>query len=219
MTSRQLLLVVLFALPACASEAPSASSKSAQPSSTTYVYTCPDGYRFTVVYGDGKRANLQLPGAELKLRRVEWGWGDRYADGDTVLSTKGKVAALEGLGLEHRGCQAERARDVWEAAKLRGADFRAVGSARAWWLEIDNRGLTVFAGDDGATRVALKTPPPSRDGASGVVTYRVETSTHALSVIVEERRCSDTETGDAFPKTVFVTVDGRTYQGCGTIIN
>ena len=103
--------------------------------------------------------------------------------------------------------------DPWQNARERGIDFRAVGQEPGWYLEIDNeKSMRLFY--DYAERQAT-TPVPVPVSSGGTTTYDAVTEAHRLRVNIEERECSDTMSGEPFPRTVTVTIDGRTLRGCG----
>ena len=103
--------------------------------------------------------------------------------------------------------------DPWEAAKERGIEFRALGQEPGWYLEIDD-GTSMRLVYDYAEREAI-TPVPDPTVEGGTTTYDAKTEAHHLRVVIEERPCSDVMSGQRFPRTVTVSIDGRTLMGCG----
>jgi uncharacterized membrane protein len=110
-----------------------------------------------------------------------------------------------------------QSRDPWRDAEARGIDFRAVGQEPGWYVEIaDGRSLRLVY-DYGEREVVTAV-------AGGVVeqgnaTYRSTTSSPAVVVSVDDRSCADGMSGQPFPSTVTVTVDGRALRGCGRALN
>jgi putative lipoprotein len=104
-------------------------------------------------------------------------------------------------------------RDPWVEASGRGIDFRAVGQEPGWYLEIDNEHVMHLVYDY-AERTAT-TPVPAPVVSSEGVSYTAVTDAHRLAVVIEPRPCSDAMSGQPFPSTVTVTIDGRTLRGCG----
>ena len=74
--------------------------------------------------------------------------------------SKGDEAMLEVGKKRHVHCKNNRAEAIWEDAKLRGVDFRAVGNEPGWHLELTAGEKVVFVGDYGTTRQEF--PPLSR---------------------------------------------------------
>lgn len=129
------------------------------PAAQTYVYECPDGFGF-VVRIEGETAWLFLPRKTLSLPHVASGSGARYSDGTVSYWGKGEEALLEAGDEVHRGCRNDRAKAIWEQAKLDGVDFRAVGNEPGWTLEIRWRERIVFVGDYGRSRYEFPAPEP-----------------------------------------------------------
>src|SRR5690606_15932024 len=57
--------------------------------------------------------------------------------------------------------------------------------------------------------------PMPEAGEAGERRYRSRPGGHDLRVVVEEDPCEDVMSGEAFPATVTVVLDGREYRGCG----
>jgi uncharacterized membrane protein len=107
-------------------------------------------------------------------------------------------------------------RAVFEQARRRGIEFRAVGQEPGWTLEIDRdvNGVLDFTGDYGAIRVIAPVPEPVHE-VEGASWYRVETDARTLRVRLSAEPCEDTMSGEVFSYTVMVEIDGRTLHGCG----
>ncbi len=104
-------------------------------------------------------------------------------------------------------------RDPWQEARDRGVDFRAVGQEPGWFLEIDDQ-REMHLLYDYAEREA-RTPVPAPVASGGTVLYEAITGAQRLRVVIEERACQDGMSGEAFPRTVTVVIDGRELRGCG----
>jgi len=61
------------------------------------------------------------------------------------------------------------------------------------------------------------TPAPRLqvDSSSGRRTYQASTEGNDLSVVIVPVPCNDSMSGRAFPATVSVTLNGKTFRGCG----
>ena len=116
-------------------------------------------------------------------------------------------------------CKNNRAMAIWEDAKLRGVDFRAIGNEPGWNLEIIKSEKIVFVGDYGQERYEFITTEPSIDRQARTTVYDVQNDKHELSVIILGRRCNDTMSGEAFETTVSVILDGKKYRGCGKALH
>ncbi len=102
----------------------------------------------------------------------------------------------------------------WETARAAGVDFRAVGQEPGWLLDIYTRGIIKFAWDygDNYAEFAIAEPTYPQEGAT-----RYEAHSDGVALVVTIRRfpCNDGMSGQAYPSTVEVVVDGRTLNGCG----
>ena len=107
----------------------------------------------------------------------------------------------------------QAATNPWADARQRGIEFRAIGQEPGWLLEIDE-GVSMRLLYDYAERSATTAAPPPVV-ANGRRTYTAATATDNLTVVVEDRPCQDVMSGDPFPATVTVTINGRELMGCG----
>ncbi len=168
---------------------------------------------------EGGTAWLFLPHRTLSLPHVASGSGARYSDGTVSYWGKGEEALLEAEDGVHDGCRNDRARAIWEQAKLDGVDFRAVGNEPGWTLEIRWGDRIVFLGDYGQTRLEFPTPAPQEDEAARKTLLRTRHSGHELEVALEGRPCHDTMSGEGFETTVTARLDGKTLSGCGRALH
>jgi membrane-bound inhibitor of C-type lysozyme len=179
----------------------------------TYVYKCDNNFQFTV-HVDQDSAALILPDQRVTIPLVVSASGARYSDGKVTFWSKGNTALLEVGNKSYSGCKIAPPEDVWGDAKSRGVDFRAIGQEPGWYLEIDDGKQVLFVGNYGELQITTQAPAPTKSGA-GATTYNIETSAHRLTINVQDRPCSDVMSGEQFPSTVNVTVDEKSYQGCG----
>ncbi len=102
----------------------------------------------------------------------------------------------------------------WDAARAAGVDFRGVGQEPGWMLDIYTNGNIKFVYDYGEhyAELAAGQPNTTQEGAT-----RYEAHSDGVSVAVTIRRfpCQDAMSGEGYPSTVEVVVDGRTLNGCG----
>lgn len=93
------------------------------------------------------------------------------------------------------------------AATQAQADYRASGTEPFWSLTIGAQTMRFEA--PGRPPVAVQTPKVIH-GFAGEIWQ-----TRRINVNTNHRPCSDGMSDRTYPDTVTVTVDGRTYQGCG----
>jgi acid phosphatase (class A) len=180
----------------------------------TYVYECADGYSFTAKTEDNK-VWLFLPQKTVELPRVPSASGVKYSEGPVMFWSKSDEAMIEVDQERHTDCTNNRAKAVWEDARLRGADFRAVGNEPGWYLELTNDERILFVGNYGSTKYLFDTPEPSVDPQGPETVYKVQKSGHELRVVLKGRPCVDSMSGEPYETTVTVMLDGKKYQGCG----
>jgi heat shock protein HslJ/membrane-bound inhibitor of C-type lysozyme len=177
-----------------------------------WVYRCEAGDAFSarvqgdsVTVRDGMRTHT--------LPRVESASGARYGAGGVTFWSRGEEATLETPDGRRRTCTGEVAADPWNEARLLGYDFRAVGQEPGWLLEIAEGRWIHLAADYGERVIHVPAPAPIEAG--GATVYDARTEAHALRVEIERTPCQDTMSGESFPATVRVTLDGQEYRGCG----
>lgn len=189
-----------------------------QADAKTYVYECSVGYSF-VARIQREKVWLFLPDKSVSLSRVPSGSGSKYSEGQITYWSKGDEALLEIGDEKPINCKNNRAKAIWEDAKFRGVDFRAIGNEPGWNLEIIKSEKIVFVGDYGQARYEFITPEPSIDRQARTTVYTVQNDKHELSVMIVGRRCRDTMSGEAFETTVTVILDGKKYRGCGKALH
>lgn len=218
------LFFVLALLLACANpqthsdKAATSLKQTDQGDAKTYVFECRNGFGF-VVRIQAEKAWLFLPGKTINLPHVPSASGAKYSEGQITFWSKGDEALLYTADENHTDCKNNRALAIWEDAKLRGVDFRAIGNEPGWNLEITKKAQIVFIGNYGQSRYAFITPEPSIDRTARTTTYNVQNGKHELSVIIKGRQCSDTMSGEAFEATVTVILDGKKHRGCGKALH
>ena len=179
----------------------------------TFVFECTEAYRFPVRI-ESNRAWLFLPGQTISLPQVPAASGMKYSDCKTTFWSKGDEARLQMPG-NNFNCRNNRALAIWEHAKLNGVDFRAVGNEPGWHLEITRGRKIVFVSDYGQSRYEFDTPEPESQAVRRTTLYRTGNGDHTLEVSIRGQPCRDTMRGDHFESSVTVTLDNRTYHGCG----
>jgi uncharacterized membrane protein len=96
-------------------------------------------------------------------------------------------------------------------------DFRATGNEPFWLLEIANHGNLKFQ-MLGGDSLEVPTPQRVRINDSLATSYRVQTSSGLLNVMVYDKMCINDMSGDTLPKTVEVRLNDQKYKGCGRFL-
>ncbi|WP_457597229.1 COG3650 family protein [Hydrogenimonas sp.] len=182
----------------------------------TLALVCDDGLRATVRH-EKEGLWLFLPHQTVLLPFIDARRGPRTYLGEGVrLRLEGEEATLWWRG-EHR-CRYDRKAAIWEDAKLRGVDFRAVGQEPPWILELSGQSATFYLGYDrrtyrfGRLRVVSNQKPPETriEGESGG---------HRLRVTLTPGPCMDAMSGEPFETRVEIVFDGRKLSGCGRALH
>jgi heat shock protein HslJ/uncharacterized membrane protein len=112
----------------------------------------------------------------------------------------------------------ERALAPWDGVFFeleRDHDFRGIGQEPGWQLEIRKGADIRFIYDYGQRTVTAPVAKPQVDPESGTRTWQATSAGNDLRAVVVPVRCSDVMSGRPFPATVSVTLNGRSYRGCG----
>jgi uncharacterized membrane protein len=110
--------------------------------------------------------------------------------------------------------QALAAMPSWETARAAGVDFRAVGQEPGWLLDIHQRGIIKFSWDYGDNYAEFAIADPTHP-QEGVTRYEAHSDGRALVVTIRRTPCNDAMSGQPYPSTVDVVIDGRALNGCG----
>jgi len=180
----------------------------------TFVYECDDGSQFTARV-EGEKVWLFLSSGTVSLPHVEAASGAKFSDGAATYWTKGESAMLERPDHARTECKNNRRKAVWEDAKLRGADFRAVGNEPGWSLELSRDYGIVFVTNYGSDKYTFALPEPVSDTRAGTTLYSVSGDGHELSVLLKSGPCLDTMSDEQYETKVKVTFDGTELNGCG----
>ena len=192
---------------------------SAQPQTLrTYVYECDAGFNFIANF-KGDKAWVFLPMQTIALDPVPSGSGSKYSNGAMTFWSKGNEAILETPDRKYRNCRNNRAKAIWEDAKLRGVDFRALGNEPGWYLEISEKTKLLFVGDYGQRRHELILSAPVSDQTARVTTYTARSDKNTIIVIISGHICHDTMSGEQFESTVLVRFSSQEYRGCGRALH
>jgi uncharacterized membrane protein/thiol-disulfide isomerase/thioredoxin len=102
--------------------------------------------------------------------------------------------------------------DPWAEAKARGIEFRALGTEPGWTMEVDAGKRVALLLDNGERR--LEVPAP-RSWGVGAVSHAATAEGRSVAISAAPEPCNDGMSDTAYPASVTVTVDGKTYKGCG----
>jgi putative lipoprotein len=103
---------------------------------------------------------------------------------------------------------------AWDGARAAGVDFRAVGQEPGWMIDIYTQNRIVALLDYGQTLIELPRTEPTYP-VEGATRYETQGGGHTLSITYRRFPCQDAMSGEDYPASVEVVIDGRTLQGCG----
>jgi uncharacterized membrane protein len=193
---------------------PASSRAAAQPlvfrAPATWVFVCGDGEMF-VVRGDVERGTLHRPTGPVELR----GEGSVWRGGGWEIRIEGERATVAGDGRVWTDCLNDRLESVWQDARLRGVEFRAAGNEPGWYLELDSRGSAVLVTAYGAERHVF---PAVRKEGNPLSRLTAEESGRRLRASIEPEPCFDAMSGERYPLSVSVDLDGEVLRGCGAML-
>ena len=184
----------------------------------TYVYECPDDFSF-VARTETDRAWLFLPGTTLELALIQSTSGTNYTNGSVSFWRNNNEAVVESGEIKHTGCKNNRARAIWEHAKLNGVDFRALGNEPGWYIEISNRQDILLVTDYGQqtyrfTSAIINSKPHER-----TTSYHAQSNGNSVEIVIKGIPCQDSMSGEAFSAAVTVLINNKRYMGCGKALH
>lgn len=133
------------------------------------------------------------------------------------------VLADESIYLEESGtridCTVDRPESRFEAAKLGGADFRALGNEPGWELVIWwDRMRLIYDYGVSEFEVPLAGEPEDLEDETGS-RFWGEVDGQVLEVVLRLGPCHDSMSDQVFETRVSVSLDGRNFTGCGKALH
>ena len=216
------IILCNIALYGCAHTYPDNTAQTEIPATETrtqtFVYECPDGFSFVARTEAGK-AWLFLPGNTIDLPQVPSASGAKYSNGSDTFWSKANEALIETGDGKHDGCRNNRARAIWEHAKLNGVDFRALGNEPGWYMEISNKQDILLVTDYGQRTYRFPSSTIKSDPNDRTSIYSASSNGSVIEVVIKGDPCRDSMSGEAFSATVSVVVNDRRYTGCGKALH
>ncbi|MEX1993236.1 MAG: META domain-containing protein [Steroidobacteraceae bacterium] len=112
----------------------------------------------------------------------------------------------------------DRALAPWDGvffALRRDRDFRALGQEPGWQLEMRMGSEMRLTYDYGKGTAVTPAARVQVDSSNGTRTYHAVSGGNDLRVVIVPVACADSMSGRPFAATVSVTLNGRTFRGCG----
>ncbi len=177
------------------------------------VFHCEQDFRFTVQV-DSDTALLFLKQDTIVLEKSASGSGAKYVADGYLFWSKGDSAIL-GIGdRQYLLCANVPSTAVWQAAALRGIDFRATGNEPGWHLEMEygeQVRLVTMYGEKSYTFITPDVTQPDKFP----VEYFFSNGKDSLQVEILSTPCQDSMSGVEHPFTVLLNLNGNQLRGCG----
>jgi len=180
-----------------------------------YYFECDDYW--VVAQFEIRDVLVRTPDGRFRLTPEETREGTRFSNGNAALWPHGEEATFEIDGRRYENCRNNPKKAVWEGARARGVNYRAVGNEPGWVLEIESRKM-VFVTNYGEDKFVFPTPMPEIEPEVSA-TYSASNDGHQIQVIIRQEKCSDTMDGEEFDNRVEATLDGVEYNGCGRLLD
>lgn len=183
-----------------------------------FYYKCDNSYRFTA-HVTTDSTWLFLADTTVKVNPVLAGSGARYEANPYLFWSKSNEALLQLPTGGLMNCTSIPRESSWQAARIRGVDFRALGQEPGWILEITDGKLLKYIGNYGEDTLTVANPEPVKNNSDKVRRYDLETESGTLQIEIDDTPCRDAMSGFKFPETVTVTLGEEVYTGCGRYLD
>ncbi len=184
------------------------------PDAVTRYVSCAAGEHFVVQLVDDI-AWVFYPGVNRKLHRVD---GETYADGGASVSMDSPIV-LDTRSVRLEDCEIDYRQSVWEAAKLRGVDFRAVGNEPPWVLELTGEEANIGLNYGTETLVSrLNRRDINQSDRKTILRSSVDGEIQ-VRLVIEGVECHDVMSGEAFETSVELMVGESIFKGCGRALH
>ena len=180
---------------------------------TTYVYQCSPSIEFVARQADDQHIWLFLPQETLKLPRVKSGSGVKYQLNKIMFWQHHGEAMLSIGDIVYKECKNNPREAIWQAAKLNGADFRAIGNEPGWHLIIEQENTIILTTQYGQ-RID-KFSQAKRLLNKNHTIYRAKNGQDTLHLTLSIGPCTDSMSGEKFETNVSLTLNDQPLQGCG----
>ena len=191
---------------------------------TTYSYRCDGNDNSIVVIINGDAGHLFSNLASQAIQRKQ---GSTDFAGEDVLYqpdnppdlAPGQTAIITINGQKLKNCKNNARAAVWQAAKLRGVSYRAIGQEPAWLLEIYTGKEFILVTNYGNNKVSFPWAEPEVNQRQMSTRYRSTGSSGNIEITVTRGTCSDSMSGEEFASKVDVTWADKILRGCGRALH
>ncbi|MDO9170415.1 MAG: MliC family protein [bacterium] len=180
------------------------------------IYGGVDQYYLADYEPGSPTATLHAPDGPQELTQQLAASGIKYAGGRYLLWTKGRDIMLEVDGQRVEGCEVSGGQEIMDRCWAEGFHFRASGNEPGWHLETGPGGTRVTA-DYG--ELVLHFPGIPVESLRGGAPILREADGHVLRLRTAASPCFNDMSGEPYPLSVEMELDGRSLSGCGVILH
>lgn len=181
-----------------------------------FAYNCGDSLQFAA-HVTKDSTWLFLADTTVKVLPVKAGSGAKYEGNAFLYWSKGDEAILQRPKGSFVTCRTVPKEKSWQAARIRGVDFRALGQEPGWHLEMKEGQELRYIGNYGKDTLITDMPKPEKTEQRTI--YHARGGSRTIVIEILDEPCTDSMSGFQFPSSVTVTVDGKTYRGCGRALD
>lgn len=148
-----------------------------------------------------ERSRFSLSDSELLV--LDKASGRPITTGSSSMNRLRKDESLAGVGVAQ-----------WGDSQKRGVDFVGQGSNPGWVLEIDQEKSISFRTRP-SEEISVNALVPKATVSENIMRYSVKTENGVLEVELVKSSCTDAMSGAVSAYTVKVSINGKTFNGCG----
>jgi putative lipoprotein len=193
-------------------------------SAATYVYRCEGEAAAVVVTIDGDRGHLFSRQLSQPIRRQADGVTFTGADTSYLPDRSPDLAPAQTAtitigGESLRNCSNDPRAAVWEAAKLRGISYRALGQEPPWLLEIDRDNGFMLVTGYASNSYRFPYSDPVSDTQQRSSRFISQENGEQIVITLTAETCHDSMSGEAFSGRVEIDWRGQRLRGCGRALH
>lgn len=163
-------------------------------------------YSFVLPYDPGKLRKDGRYGLHASLRDAE---GVLWFVSDT------RVPVVPGSADTAEVRMVRASSSPWDQAKARGVAFRGIGTEPGWLVEVGRGESPMLRAelDYGDRKIDIARTEATPDGFRGSAADGT-----AVALVIARKSCNDGMSDATYPASATLTVDDKTYHGCGRFL-
>lgn len=206
---------LLLLLLGCHASTPTQISNTVEPiKQSSWLYRC-DNSDSIVINHRRDGSWLFSSAGTVQLQSARSGSGARYSNGSDEFWEHQGVAQATVNNQRFINCKLDRRASIWEDAKLRGVDYRALGNEPSWVIELSDKTQLRIVTDYGQTIRLLTMAGPTSNTDKLQSVYRNKEATLTITA----QPCRDSMSGEEFSSSAELQLNDKTYSGCGRALH